>query len=960
MMSLTVLKRLYSLLSPTLLTVCLTLVASCSPQDAQRSTLPIEGYSLVENYQPAPNGTGIAYEKYVLDNGLTVLIHEDNSDPLIHVDVTYHVGSAREEPQRSGFAHFFEHMMFQGSEHVGDDQHFKIVSEAGGTMNGSTNNDRTNYFETVPSNQLETMLWLESDRMGFLLNSVTQEKFEVQRGTVKNERGQNVENQPYGKFNEVMHAALYPPEHPYSWPVIGYPEDLDAATLEDLKAFFLRWYGPNNATLSIGGNVKSEEAIQLALKYFGDIPKGPEVEPTTYSSPVMEADRYVSYEDGNIRFPALIMTWPTVPLSHPDQTALDALVSILGEGRKSTLYKNFVLTQRAIQSSGFNNAMELGGTFSLFVLPFPGVSLTEFEKDMRQLLDNFSLEDISEEDLQIFKATSEAGLLNSLASVRGKVSRLAFYETFLDDPAHLDEELNALQSLSREDILRVFQTYIKGKPAVIQSVVSPANPEARTQPDNFTIPTRLSRNTSLDEGLELRETVSSFNRSEKPIAGPSALVIMPSYKEQDLPGNIRMISTSDSEVPLINLQLVFQGGRLAQSPEQYGLAALAGAMMNEGTTNYSAEEFEKELDKLGSSVSVTAGGETFVVSMQTLERNLEATMALLEERLLRTTFEEPDLERLRQQQIESLQADMQQPNAIASTTWQKILYGQNHVLATPFAGTVELVEGYELDEVKSFARASLHRENLRVVLVGAIEPDIIAKKLEFLQQLPETGTQWQSQPAPPQVPGGNLYFVNKSGAAQSEIRIGYLTNLTYDPLGEYFERSLMNYVLGGAFNSRINMNLREDKAYTYGARSGFSGSELTGPFTASASVLREATADSIQQFVNEIQSYRDNGITDEELQFTKNAIGQSEALDYETPGQKAGLLSQIITYGLPRNFVEQQQTLINGLTKERVDTLAKQHLPLEDMIILVVGDKESVYASLEPLGYPIEELSNQQ
>ena len=356
-------------------------VCTCASQAADKT-----GYSLLETVPASATQLVIPYTKYKLDNGLTVIVHEDHSDPIVHVDVTYHVGSAREEPQRSGFAHFFEHMMFEGSQHVGDKEHFKTVTESGGTLNGSTTEDRTNYFETVPGNMLERMLWLESDRMGFLLQSVTQEKFEIQRATVKNERGQNVENRPYGRYTEVNNSALYPPLHPYSWPVIGYPVDLDAANVNDLKSFFLRWYGPNNATLTVGGDVKSDDVAALAAKYFGAIPAGPAVNAVTFPAPALTADRYVSYVDENIRFPALLFTWPTVPLSHPDRVALDALTEIIGVGRKSFLYKQFVLPRKAIQASGFSPNQELGGTLTLFVLPFPGISLTQFESELRAVI----------------------------------------------------------------------------------------------------------------------------------------------------------------------------------------------------------------------------------------------------------------------------------------------------------------------------------------------------------------------------------------------------------------------------------------------------------------------------------------------------------------------------------------------------------------------------------------------
>jgi len=289
----------------------------------------------------------IPFEKYVLPNGLTVVVHEDHSDPIVHVDVTYHVGSAREEIGKSGFAHFFEHMMFQGSDHVADDEHFKIVTESGGTLNGSTNRDRTNYYETLPSNQLERALWLEADRMGFLLDAVTQKKFEIQRATVKNERGQNYDNRPYGLAGEVISKNLFPYGHPYAWLTIGYIEDLNRVNVNDLKNFFLRWYGPNNAVLTVGGDVTAKQVLALTETYFGSIPRGPEVTKTQVPSPALDKDRYVSYED-NVRFPMLQIVFPTVPNFHPDEASLDALAQILGGGVNSLLYKNLVKNQLAV------------------------------------------------------------------------------------------------------------------------------------------------------------------------------------------------------------------------------------------------------------------------------------------------------------------------------------------------------------------------------------------------------------------------------------------------------------------------------------------------------------------------------------------------------------------------------------------------------------------------------------
>lgn len=334
-----------------LIVLTLALLAACGRSEPEPAQAPVAeataalpgGIVLVEQYDGGADGFSIPFSKYVLPNGLTVILHEDHSDPLVHVDVTYHVGSAREEPGRSGFAHFFEHMMFEGSENVARGDFSKTISNAGGTLNGTTNSDRTLYFETIPMNQLETALWLEADRMGLLLQAVTQEQFDIQRAAVKNERGQRVDNRPYGRISETLMRNLYPPEHPYSWPVIGWLEDLDAATLDDLKRFFLRWYGPNNAILTIGGDIDKLQTLEWVARYFGPIPRGPEVKRQEKVSTSLDRDRYVTLED-NIHLPAIAMMIPTVHYLHPDEAPLDAATKILGQGKASLLYQRLVQT----------------------------------------------------------------------------------------------------------------------------------------------------------------------------------------------------------------------------------------------------------------------------------------------------------------------------------------------------------------------------------------------------------------------------------------------------------------------------------------------------------------------------------------------------------------------------------------------------------------------------------------
>src|SRR5260221_11046260 len=416
---------------------------------------------LVERVTQKGSELIIPYDKYILPNGLTLIVHADHSDPVIQVDVTYHVGSGREEISKSGFAHFFEHMMFQGSDHVGDEQHFKIVTEAGGTLNGSTNRDRTNYYETVPSNQLEKMLWLEADRMGFMLDAVTQQKFEVQRATVKNERGQNYDNRPYGLVPEVASKNLYPYGHPYSWLTIGYIEDLNRVDVNDLKNFFLRWYGPNNATLTVGGDVKPAEVIKLVEKYYDPIPRCPEVKPVIVPPAILENDRYVSYTDNYAKLPLLYIDYPTVPIYHKDMGALACLAQVIGQGKNSVLYQQLTKKQLALQATASSQLSELAGEFGFFIIPTMGHTLAQMDSLFHNALDTFEQRGVTDDDIAKFKGGMEAQQINGLQSVAGKVSQLAAFQTFSGNPNKIADLIKMYTSVTKKDVMRVYNEYIK-------------------------------------------------------------------------------------------------------------------------------------------------------------------------------------------------------------------------------------------------------------------------------------------------------------------------------------------------------------------------------------------------------------------------------------------------------------------------------------------------------------------
>jgi zinc protease len=916
---------------------------------------------LIEKVSKSADEVVIPYEKYVLSNGLTLVIHEDHSDPLVHVDVTYHVGSAREELQKSGFAHFFEHMMFQGSENVADEEHFKLISDAGGTLNGSTNRDRTNYYETAPSNQLELMLWMEADRMGFFLDAVTQEKFEVQRETVKNEKGQNYDNRPYGRWSEVNAAALYPYGHPYSWLTIGKLEDLDRVDVNDLKKFFMRWYGPNNATLTVGGDVKPKEVVKMAEKYFGVIPSGPEVKPLKLDAATLDKDRYVSYVDKNIRFPALLFTFPTVPRFHPDEAALDCLSEIIGIGQSSFLFKKFVLTKKAVQASSFNGADELAGELAFFVVPYPGIALADFEKEMKQVLEEFGQSGVTDADITKFKANRESNFINGLASVSGKVSQLASYETYLSNPNGIKNDLKRYQNITKADVMRVYNQYVKGKPAVIQSVV-PDDGTAPAQADNYNPPT--SGNNPFPKtdysGLSYsRPTGDTFDRSIKPKPGVSPLVRVPDFWSAKLDNGIKVIGTKTDEIPVVAVQLNINGGHRMDinTPDKSGLAVLTASLMNESTENYTSEQVQEELRKIGSSINVYADDSQTTISVNTLKKNLTRTMEIVEEVLYRPKFTQEDYDRLKKQQIEGLKSNEKDPAAIASNVYRRLLYGDDHIYSVPSGGIVSSVEAISLDDVKNFYANYYAPEVSELVVVGDVSEKEVMASVGFLKEWKNKGVKLPEMPEIREQDKTKIYLVDKKEAPQSQISIGYVTDMPYDATGDYFKSYLMNYALGGAFNSRINLNLREDKGWTYGARSYFNSDDDPGPYTASAGVRADATAGAVSEFMKEITNYKKDGITDEELTFMRNSIGQRDARSYETPRQKAGFLSRIVHYDLDESYVDEQAKIIKSISKEEINALADRTLQVDNMNIVVVGDKASNIEALNELGYEIVELN---
>lgn len=919
---------------------------------------------LIEKVEKKGDEMIIPFEKYVLPNGLTVILHEDKSDPVVHVDVTYHVGSAREELGKSGFAHFFEHMMFQGSDNVADEQHFKIITEAGGTLNGTTNRDRTNYFETVPSNQLEKMLWLEADRMGFLLDAVTQEKFEIQRATVKNERGQRYDNQPYGLMSEVASKNLYPHGHPYSWLTIGYIEDLNRVNVNDLKNFFLRWYGPNNAVLTIGGNIDKKQTLDWVTKYFGSIPAGAAVTPAQFPIPVLNKDRFVTMEDNYAKVNKLRIIYPTPARFSKEEAYLDLIAQVLGQGKSSILYKNLVKAGLASNISVYNYAAELAGEFTIDVTPFPGKSLTEIYRVVQSSIEELNQRGIKQDDIKMFVNSMESQMIYGLESVSGKVSTLAAYYTFTNDANYITKEMAQYKNVDPKTTMSVFNQYIHGKNSLVLSVITKNDPNNEVKPGNYTVDESkgyLDINYGYD-GLKYVKAQDKFDRNKMPKEGTAPVITIPNFYTGKVAESFNLIGSHTNEIPVVNTIIKLKGGSYTDPKGKAGQASLFASMMSEDTKNYTAEQFSDELEKLGSSISINAGGEDITIQVRSLHKNLDATLKLLQERLFNSVFNQDDFDRNKKRMIENIKNANNRPAYVASVVYEKLQYDVNSPLGTnPTEATLNNIT---LQDITNLYKNAFSRNDASIIVVGDIKEAAVKQKFDFLKQMNNTPVNLPSKEVISKAnkldTKGIVYIVDIPNAAQTEFRLGKVTGTTYDYNGNYYVSTITNYPLGGAFNSRLNIYLREEKGWTYGARSNYNASKYTGSFNFSGGIKAEPTDSALADVLRIINEYRNNGITAEELSFTKSALTNSEALKYETGFQKAGFLSLMQTYSLPAGFKEQQQTLLNKLTTSDINGKSKVLIPSTDeYIILVVGDKAKIASGIEAKGFKIVELDKE-
>lgn len=906
----------------------------------------------------------VEFEKYELENGLDVILHQDKSDPIVSVAIQYGVGSNREKTGRTGFAHLFEHMLFQESENVAQDQFFKKIQDAGGTLNGGTWKDGTVYYEVVPKNAMETVLWLESDRMGYLINTITQAAFTNQQEVVQNEKRERVDNNPYGHESWVIDKNIYPEGHPYNWQVIGELVDLQNATVDDVKEFYDKFYGPNNATLVLAGDFEKEDAKALIEKYFGEIKRRQEVTPLT-PQPVTIAETVRLYHEDNFANTAqLNMVWPTTYQYTEDAYALDFLSVLLSSGKKAPIYK-VLEKEKELTSSyyAYNNSQELAGEFYVTVTANSGKSLNDIEKGIFEAFAMFEKEGVTDRDIERIKAGLETQFYNGISSVLGKSFQLAQYNTFTGDPGFIEQDIKNIKKVKKEDILRVYNKYLKDKPYVITSFVPKGQMEliAENSTKAPVVEEEIKENVAAiieETKEEIVKTPSLIDRSKEPTQGESPSLNIPTSWAATLTNGMKVYGIEQNEIPTVNFSIRMDGGHLLDNMDKNGIANLMTDIMMEGTAKKTPEQLEEEIELLGASINMYTGKEAIFITGNTLTRNFDKTMELVKEILLEPRWDIEEFAMIKTSTINGIKRSDADPNAVANRVYNKLLYGEDHIFAHPTSGTVASVEAITMEDLKAFYTKNFSPSISSIHVVGKIDKDKTLKTLKGLENA------WVAKEVKiPEYPIANnrdkasLYFVDIPDAKQSVINIGNIGLARND--ADFFPAEVMNYKLGGSFSGNVNLILREEKGYTYGANSRFSGSKIPGTFTASSSVRTNTTGESVSIFKDEIKKYKE-GISQEDLDFTKNALIKSNARRFETQGSLLGMLQEMSEYGLAPNYIEKEEEVIRNMTLEQHKALANKLLDESKMAYLVVGDAATQYSQFQLMDFDEVMLINKE
>ncbi len=889
-----------------------------------------------------PTVPELKYEKYRLANDLEVILLEDHRLPLVAVNLWYHVGPANERPGLTGFAHLFEHIMFEGSKHIGEEGHFRYLEAAGASeINGTTDFDRTNYFETLPSNQLELALWLESDRMGFLLDKIDEAKLENQRDVVRNERRQSIEGQPYGLVQEELFHQLYAKDHPYYASVIGSHADIEAARLDHVREFFRLYYAPNNASLVIVGDIEPARTKALVEKYFGPIPAGDRVPKVEAKTPPITSERRAVVTD-QVELPRVYVAWITDPIYTQEDGACDMIAKILGGGKSSRLFKSLVYEKRIAQDVAAQQySLALGSIFTIEATAKPGVRPEDLEKGIDEEIDNFCLNGASDAEIERARNTFESSIirgLESLGGFGGVADRLNQYNHFLGDPGYLARDLEryykstaaSLQSLARTRLARNARVVIYGVPGpkVVEDV-------PRTSP-------------AVESSPALPTTIANQEwRRNVPQPGPPSPLRLPVPIRYQLANGLTLFLLEQHSRPIVSANLVVLNGSDRNPSELPGLASFTAEMLDEGTETRSALQIAGDADRLGASLSTGSTMDMSVVAFRSLKKNVDAVFGLAADVLLNPEFPENEIERLRHDHLTQILQQKDNPNTLAAKHFSSALYGPNHPYGFTELGTEDSNKALTRDQLVRFWQSGYLPTAAALIVAG----DLTEDELHNLAQkhFGAWSGHGKAVAAPPveSIPRRRIVIIDKPSSPQTVLRVGQIGIARAH--SDYVPTMIMNAALGGLFSSRINLNLREQHGYTYGASSAFVYRRGPGPFLVGTSVRTDVAAQAVKEIMFEIERMRSSDILSEELGVAKDSIARSLPGLFETTPQAASTSGQLFVHQLPLDYYCSLPGEIDGITAADVRRVAEQHLKPEHMIVVAVGDKNMIRASLEKL-----------
>jgi zinc protease len=888
----------------------------------------------------------LKFEKFKLANGLDVIVHEDHRLPMVAVNLWYHVGPANERPGRTGFAHLFEHMMFSGSKHVKD--HFKTLAAVGATnINGSTNFDRTNYYETVPSNQVELALWIESDRMGYLLDTLDGQKLVTQRDVVRNERRQSTENPPYGLADEEMDHQLYPKGHPYYGSVIGSHADIEAARLDDVRQFFTQYYTPNNASIAIVGDITKARAKELVEKYFGSIPKGPAVPPIDAVTPPIKEERRVVVTD-QVKLPRVAMAWITPAIFKHGDAEADILAQIIGGGKASRLYKSLVYEKKIAQSVTANQqSLILGSNFTIEATAVPGVKPEELEKAIQAELDKIRKEGPTKEEVDRARSAIEARLILSLESLNGVANRLNSYNHYLGDPGYLPDQLKSLRNATAASVQKLAEEKLDDEARAVVYAV-----------EGKKVITDVPRTNDPAEA-KLVATPSPVMqadswRTQAPASGPTPTLKLPTPAVAKLANGFTLMLVEEHTLPIVSANLVTNTGSEQNPADRQGLASFTASMMQEGTAKRSSLKIAEDLDEIGASLQSGSVSDNSTISLRTLKKSLDPAFDIMADLALHPAFDPAELERSRKRRIVQLSQQRENAVQLSNLIFNRMLYGDVHPYGTPDLGTAASLAAISRDDLVNFWKKSYVPGNSALLVSGDItmvELKAIGEK--YFGDWTGKGTGFQLAAAP-EAAERRIVIVDKPGAPQTSLYVGQIGLKRSSP--DYPAATVLNTAFGGIFSSRINMNLREKHGYTYGARSQFTFRRNAGPFAVSSSVRTDVTAPAVREIFNELEGMRDKPLTDEEVKFSKDYIVNSMAALFETSQGVVNTMGQIFVYHLPNNYYQFYPTQIKAVTATTVQTLATKLLKPESMVVVAVGDRAKIEPELKKLDLGAVEL----